>query len=212
MTLAEMITDIKAAGFDDMTDATALSLIDRAHKKICAREPFPFLEVKVNAAFTGGQITTPARLRAIFSLTNQTAGYPLRPVRLDVLQRNRPLQTDTGEAKWYYDLGGNFHVYPATSLADTYHVFGMQDPDTIDSTTDDALVLVPNRQHELIILDVISRAAIREDDPETASFYKGEFEDLYQRSREALWRKQYDRPDIIEDVYWEDDYDELMFL
>ena len=207
MLLTEMVADIKASGFDDMTDATALSLIDRAHKKICAREPFPFLETSADATIDGtGKITNPTNIRALLKVVNETQGYRLVPVRFDALLGARPQMNDAGEAYFYYNKGRDHFVYPGV-VANTYHVYYLRRPETIDATNDDALVLVPTEQHELLVLDAIRRAALREDDPEVASAYRAEFEDLYQSSREDLWRRQYDMTDNIADVYWEDDAD-----
>lgn len=211
MTLAEMIADIKASGFDDMTDATALSLIDRAHKKICAREPFPFLEAESDLTVAAdGKITAPTGIRAFMSIGNETQGYKLSPVRYDALIKARPSMNDVGEAYVYYAKGRDHYIYPP-GAGNTYHGFYLKRPETIDAVGDNALVLIPEEQHELILLDSISRAALREDDPEISRAYKAEFEELYQSSREDLWKRQYDLPDNIADVYWEDDYSELYY-
>ena len=46
-----------------------------------------------------------------------------------------------------------------------------------------------------------------EDDPDLAAVYTNIFETRIQQMRESLWRKQYDEPDTIQDLFWEDNID-----
>lgn len=213
MTLDEMYAEMELYGFDDFEDAQKLTLLNEAYFDIVTREPWPFLEKVVTVTIPSGtdkitnnpsvlvssaQITD---LNSVLSFVDTTNDLVVVPERGDVIEKNYRTTDYSGEARYYYFIGEDLYLYPASNGA-TYRLYYTRTPVAATSTSD--TFMIPTRHHSIIVYGALVKAFLVNDDPQSAVF-QNLFESRYQQMRNDLWVQQYDRTDRIHVV--SDSYD-----
>lgn len=209
MLASEMVTEVRDHGFDDLTESRILSFLNDAYFDICSREPWPFLEktatLTINSA---GLVTAPTDRLSVLNVYDSTNGGTLKPQRLDDISDlyGTNLAAAEAQARHYYFIGTAMYVYPVPSA--TIKMNYIHQPAAI-TTSPDTSPILPLHAHRLLVTGALAKAAVMEDDPDLAAVYTNMFETRLSQARSALWMRQYDRPDNIQDVFWEDDFDEV---
>src|SRR4051812_9750855 len=90
MDCAALFTDIKAYGFDDLSNSVLFTHLNQAYQDINSLESWPYLEKKVttNFAATAAQFTATTDIKQVLSIINVAQGYPLTPMRSDVFYKD----------------------------------------------------------------------------------------------------------------------------
>lgn len=207
MLVSEMIQEVRDHGFDDLTDVRITSFINDTYYDLCAREPWPFLETQATLTIdSGGAITSPDpdTLTAVLNVFNATQGGRLFPRRLDeITDIFGSSLTQTGDARYYYFIGATPYVYPIDQT-NTLKMNYITAPVALTSSPDSTPAM-PTHIHRLLVTGALAKAAVMEDDPDLAAIYVNMFETRLSQARSALWMRQYDEPDTIEDVFGTDD-------
>lgn len=207
MLASEMVTEVRDHGFDDLTESRILSFLNDAYFDICSREPWPFLEQTATLAINAnGLVTSPTNVTSVLNVYDSTNGGSLRPQRLDDLSDlyGTNLTLSEAQARHYYFIGTSMYVYPVPSA--TLKMNYIQLPDPITTSPDTAPIL-PRHAHRLLVTGALAKAAVMEDDPDLAAVYTNMFETRLSQARSAMWMRQYDQPEMIQDMFWEDDLD-----
>lgn len=207
MLVSEMVTEVRDHGFDDLTESRILSFLNDAYLDICSREPWPFLEktatLTVNSA---GLVTNPTDIQAVLNIYDSTDGGKLEPQRLDDISDlyGKNLTEAASQGRHYYFIGSSIYIYPVPS--NTLKINYIRTPALLTASPDTTPIL-PTHIHRLLVTGALAKAAVMEDDPDLAAVYTNMFETRLMQARSALWMRQYDRPETIHDIFWEDDLD-----
>lgn len=205
MLASEMVTEVRDHGFDDLTESRILSFLNDAYYDICSREPWPFLEktatLTINAA---GLVTAPTDVTSVLNVYDSTNGGSLRPQRLDDISDlyGTNLAEAEAQARHYYFIGAAMYVYPVPTA--TIKMNYIRIPTAL-TTSPDTSPILPIHAHRLLVTGALAKAAVMEDDPDLAAVYTNMFETRLSQARSAMWVRQYDQPETIQDVFWEDD-------
>lgn len=202
MILSDMYKEFSLYGFDDLTDAQKLLLLNESYFDIVTREPWPFLEKLLPLSVPAGtsKITnnsfanSPTDVNSVLSLVDVTNNIVLVPERTDVVQKNYFLDTTSTFPDRYYFVADDLFVYPATTSTATYNIFYTRIP--VEATTTSDTFMIPSRHHSVILFGALVKAYLVNDDPQAAMF-QNMFESRYQQMRNDVWMNQYDRTDRI---------------
>lgn len=200
MNVSDMLTEIRAHGFDDLDDTSLLGYLNDVYEDICALEPWPFLESTATATVDAstGKITAPTDIRAILTIEDTTNSRPLDPLRLDEFTRRYGNQlTQTGDPIVYYFIGSDIYVWPIPS-SPTLTVRYLRLPAALTVTPDSAPILP--RHHRLLVLGALVLCYMREDDSENAALFESKFDKRMERARNDFWNRQFDRTETIQDM------------
>jgi hypothetical protein len=209
MLASEMVTEVRDHGFDDLTESRILSFLNDAYFDICAREPWPFLEATATLTINAsGLVTSPTNVTSVLNVYDSSQGGSLQPQRLDDISDlyGQDLTLTGAQARHYYFIGGSMYIYPVPS--NTIKMNYISFPEALTTSPDTEPVL-PTHAHRLLVTGALAKASVMEDDPDLAAVYTNMFETRLSQARSAMWMRQYDRPDNIQDVFWEDDFDEV---
>lgn len=207
MLVSEMVSEVRDHGFDDLTESRILSFLNDTYLDICSREPWPFLEATATLTVSAaGLVTAPTDIRSILNIYDATNGGKLQPQRLDDISDlyGQNLAESASQARHYYFIAGALYVYPVPSavLKANY----IKNPAILTASPDTSPIL-PVHVHRLLVTGALAKAAVMEDDPDLAAVYTNMFETRLSQARSALWMRQYDQPESIQDMFWEDDLD-----
>ena len=189
MTLEELVTELKARGFDYLPTSRCQRYLNDAYLlDICETEDWPFL----NASEEGPAPLTIADLRSIHIVINSSQGYKLSPVDPREITDNfdSDLSRPGNPAFWYLTNDQTIAVFP-TSGTDKLLVTYLRAPSALQST--DSPVL-PTRFHTLIVDGAVARAYEDSDDYELAQNARENFEARLARMRESLLGQNRDVP------------------
>lgn len=209
MLASEMVTEVRDHGFDDLTESRILSFLNDAYFDICSREPWPFLEATATLTINAsGLVTNPTDVMSVLNVYDSTNGGKLLPQRLDDISDlyGTDLAAAEAQARHYYFIGSAMYVYPVPSAVLKMNY--IKQPAAL-TTSPDTSPILPVHAHRLLVTGALAKAAVMEDDPDLAAVYTNMFETRLSQARSAMWMRQYDQPEVIQDVFWEDDFDEV---
>lgn len=207
MLASEMVTEVRDHGFDDLTESRILSFLNDAYFDICAREPWPFLETTATLSVnSNGLVTNPTNVTSVLNIYDATNGGKLFPQRLDDISDlyGTDLAPSEAQARHYYFIGSDIYVYPVPSA--TLKMNYIREPEPL-TTSPDTEPILPTHAQRLLVTGALAKAAVMEDDPDLAAVYTNMFETRLSQARAAMWQRQYDKPETIHDVFWEDELD-----
>lgn len=206
---SEMIQLLKNYGFDDLDDTQALELLNDGKNAVATAEPWPALEKTADFATDANSLTMvaqPTDIASILGLYDITNGHKLQPLERDAFM-NRYIDRldETAVGPWfYYIFAGKLNVWPLTTtpvLLRADYIFLPPDMTADDSTEP---LWLPKTYHRLIPVHALANANQLEGDMDVALQFEAEYDRRLDRMRRSLWAKQYDRPQMIEDVYEND--------
>lgn len=214
----DMIDEINDHGFTDTSVTRKVALINDTVWDICAREPWPFLEQTINLNFDGtnpAPTNFPADFGSLLSLViatnaaDDSVGNALDPERWDVMERKYgDILLSTGTPCAYYFVGETLRVFYVPASNVQLRMDYLRKHPTLVSTSVATDILIPAEHHRAIVLGALYKLYNMDDDFDIGSSFQSQYEDRLLKMRNALWQRQYDRPDRI---YGIDDFD-LQFL
>lgn len=196
-----MITDLGDHGFTDTSTLTKVRVLQDTIWEIEALRPWPFLETSIDLTFNGssGLATNfPTNFRAALLLKNKASGLRLEPLDQSDVEDVAGTQLDTVAApRFYYPEAEKLKLWPVPPSGTTVRMRYLRWSDEITSGSLESAILIPARHHRVIVLGALVRLYDMEDDPELAARFQSHYEARLERMVEDLFRKQYDRPEIV---------------
>lgn len=200
-TLNDYRNELQNHGFTDLPPTILDEFINDAYFDVCSREPWPFLEKSATVNTVGGTatLTMPTDFGKVISMTINAQTMTLTPIRLDdYAKRYVGRYTDSGTPFSYYFEGTVVKVHPVPDTVYAITLKYLAAPTAMTVSIDTPLL--PTRHHRVIALGALVNAYRLEDDPELAAVFEAQYEKRIQTMREDLWKRQYDRPDLIYDT------------
>lgn len=212
MTVAEILEELVAYGFEDTSTETKLRKINTTLWDIESREPWPFLEKTVALNFDGSSPTPtnmPSDYKATLWLYDNTNGMSLWPERSSTIRgRFGNVITQVSDPFSYYFIGNTLKLYPVPPAATgRYQLDYIATQPEVDETTVEAGIMLPVRHHDAILLGTLWNLYKMEDDPENGNMFQIDYENKIQSMHEDIFRRQYQRADQIFIVDEDDIYD-----
>lgn len=195
--MTDWIDTMEDYGFDDLDRTTLARLIDDAHKELCLREPWPFLErdETITQAANDNSVSTTLTLGKVLGLVNLTDKYVLEPLRTDGQLKDFIVDlSKTGSPTHYYFVGDTLYLWPTPDRATSLRIRFLTEPTTLVETSQDSAVLWPAKHDSVILYAALSKAYFINDDPQ-GGVLQQVMDARYQIARADLWMKQYDRTD-----------------
>ena len=118
--MSELLDTMEDYGFDDVERATLARLVDDAHKELCLREPWPFLEraETITQAANDNSVTTTSTLGKVLGFVNKTDNVVLEPLRTDSQLKDFVYELDdTGVPTHYYFVADTLYLWPTPNAA-----------------------------------------------------------------------------------------------
>lgn len=197
--MSDWIDTMEDYGFDDLDRTTLARLLDDAHKELCLREPWPFLEREesVTQAANDNTVTTTNTINKVLALVNTTNRYVLVPLRSDEQLKDYVNDLSlTGDPTHYYFINDTLYLWPTPAASTNLSIRFLTVPSTLVETSADASVLWPSRHDSVVLYGALSKAYFINDDPQGAALQQV-MEARLQTARADLWMKQYDRTDRV---------------
>lgn len=198
---------------DEMTDQRKLEALNETYWEICSREDWPFLEVKDTLTVgTDGLLTATggAEIGSVSAIWDNVSTRVLQPIRLDDLFQRQPDWASTpGDPLFYYFVGDSLYLAPVPSNTSSLsmNIQFQRIPAELTALSTEGDILIPKRYHRnVLVIGTLSKLAIMQDDPDTASNFERLFEKALQLMVGDIFNRQTDRPDFIH-VYDVDNYD-----
>jgi len=202
--MSDWIDTMEDYGFDDLDRTTLARLIDDAHKELCLREPWPFLETQLsftqaansNAINPSGFATN--ALGKVLAFVNKTNNTILTPIRSDEQLKTYVTDLDVlGNPTNYYFVGDDLYIWPTPSSSIELRIRYLTEPTTLIEDSADSEILWPFKHDSVVLYAALSKAYFINDDPQGAALQQV-MESRLQIARNDLWAKQYDRTDTIQ--------------
>ena len=199
-----LIDTMEDYGFDDLSRSTLARLIDDAHKELCLREAWPFLEKQetITQAANDNSLSTTAALGKVLSMVNTSDEIVLSPLRTDSQMKDFAYDLDeTGIPSYYYFIGESLFLYPTPETAKTIRIRFLTQPTTLTEASLDGDFLWPERHDSVLLYSALSKGYYINDDPQGAAMQQV-MDARLQVARDDLWMRQYDRTDRV--FVWDD--------
>lgn len=212
MDVSEIMDAADDHGFSEYADATKLVYLNAVYHDLLHRESWPFLEAEANLTFIAGTATAssgwPTDFGKLLSLVSTTDGLPLVPMRKDELRKALPANlTDQGTPRLYYWTASTLSVWPVPDGTRTLKLEYVKQAADLSTGTLEAAILLPARHHDVLLLGLLERLALLDDDLQLSQHFKQLKDEKYERMREDLWRRNFDRPDTVLDLTADDYYE-----
>lgn len=202
-TVADILVEMNSHGFEDIAPAQLLYFINDAYYELCS-QPYPFLERSASVTMVSGSATIPIvdadshTVNKIISITNDTQGFALRPIRLDTLNKQfTGALTQAGAPAYYYRLNGAILGYPVNNTADTLTCQYTITPKELGIAD---TPVVPIQFRRIITNGALYRAYMMNDDVDIAQYFKKEVQEHTIKAQEDFYRIQTDQPDYMTDT------------
>jgi len=207
MTLNDFIQSMRNHGFTDTDTATLTELLNDAYEDVWGREAWPFRDAQTTETTTAGNatLTLPTDFGKATSLVIDDLAVNLIPKRHDeLLHQFSGDLTYSGLPIYYYFVGNVLKLYPVPDAVYTVTIAYVKKFTPLTSGTDEPAL--PSN-HRIVLLGALASAYDMEDDTDLAVRFEGRFENRMQTVREEWWMQQYDKPDLVHDIYlFEDIY------
>lgn len=195
--MTELLDTMEDYGFDDIERTTLARLVDDAHKELCLREPWPFLERQetISQSASDNTVSTTSTLGKILAFVNKTDNVILEPLRTDSQLKDYVYQLDdTGTPTHYYFIADTLYLWPTPDSAKSLRIRYLTEPGTLNKDSDDSAFLWPSKHDSVLLYAALSKAYFINDDPQGAMMQQV-MDARFQIARNDLWMKQFDRPD-----------------
>ena len=204
MDVSAMLSDIDDHGFTDTSSERKMAMLNEAYWDVCGREPWPFLEATVNLTFDGTNPTPtnlPSDFHAVISMDTDD-NWTMQHIDYDDwYSRYSSVTTATGKARMFYFVAGQLNVYPIPAASDVVKLYYIRTPAELQSTDLEAAIVIPKQYHRALLVNgAIYRLDAMEDDADIAYGFQQYYEAAIQRMREFMWRRQYQRPEVVRPV------------
>jgi hypothetical protein len=209
MTVAEIIEELNESGFTDTGTPDKLKKINATIWDIASREPWPFLETTTTLTFDGTSAVPtnlPADFRAALSVIDTTTGRAIQPERVEVVEKQWPLElSEIGAPFVYYFVGRGMYLARIPTADTTLRMRYLTVPTAVTDASLEADIIIPPQHHSAIVLGSLVKLYDQEDDPELSVRFEGHYENKIQNMRAEQFMRQFDRPErvhVVEDDDW----------
>jgi hypothetical protein len=204
MTVNEILSELDDHGFVDTATPRKLSKLNQVYKSVSARKAWPFLETALNLTFNGSSpipTNAPSDIRTVTGVHRAAESAGISHRRLsDIRVKDETL---VGDPIHFYFIGSTLNFWPVPPSGTTLTLDYIKRPVNLADGGSEASILIPTSYHGLLVDGTLYKLYIMEDDPELATFFKGEFNErlgeLY-----TEFEKQTVTPDVIAMVDPED--------
>lgn len=199
LVMTELINTMEEYGFDDIPRPTLARLLDDAHKELCLREPWPFLEKAetIPQPANTALVTPTGIIGKVLAFVNKTDNVILEPLRNDSQMKDYVYDLDlVGTPTNYYFIADALYLWPTPDTAKSLRIRYLTEPITINKDSDDALILWPSKHDSVLLYSALSKAYFINDDPQGAVMQQV-MDTRLQIARADLWMKHFDRPDRV---------------
>ena len=192
-------------GFDDISAADILSVLNDTYHEFCATQPWPFLEkVAVVSTVNGDNAPFAAvtDIRSVLAMVDTTNGYPIPKIRWDELIKTYASALDeTGNVIFWYKIGESFRVHPIPGeVSNLYLAYLCVEPE-LEITDLTADILIPARHQRILLHGALARLYQLNDDAESSVFQQNIYDQRMVRATNDLWADDYGTPAKMTDVY-----------
>lgn len=197
--MTDWIDTMQDYGFEDFEQTTLARLLDDAHKEVCLREPWPFLEKQETIVQAGADdtVTTVGSLGQVLAFVNTTDNNVLVPMRNDAQFKDFVYDlTEVAVPTRYYFIADQLYLWPIPDGSKTLKIRYLQQPSTLTVASADTAILWPSRHDSVVLYSALSKAYLINDDPQSAVMQQV-MEQRLQVARNDLWMKQFDRTDRV---------------
>jgi hypothetical protein len=211
MNVADILSELDDNGFEDTDVSRKVALINDVIQDVCAREAWPFLEKSANITLAQGveQVALPSDFRAALALVIPGHGV-LMPERQETVTKtylsNAAATANPSVPGLYYFLGSSMYLYPAPDVNYSAILRYLCVSNDVNENSLTADIIIPARHARVITLGALAKLNAMEDDPELAQLFDDQYEARISRMEQDLWKRQYDRPDRIVDLWSDNDY------
>lgn len=208
MDMPGFISLLNDHGFEDTSSTRKVEAINDAQNDIASREPWPFLEAEIDLTFSGSSgvaTNLPADLRAVLQLVNKTTGTVISPSRADDWTKwFITYATDVADPFTFYFVGNQMRLHPRPPASTTARCLYIKTPATLIDTSLESAFAIPARHHRAVAYVALSNLYSMEDDQENAVDFAQKAEARIQNMRSDLWQRQFQEPDFIHIVDYDD--------
>lgn len=200
-----MISELDDHGFEDTSSTRKVAVLNDAVADVCSREPWQFMEASTDTfALSVRAPTLPANFRAALTLIIPSLSLIIQPERTDTITKMYPAALlNTGTPNYYYFVGSEMRLLPVPDKTYTATLFYLQHHPVLTAGSLETDILIPVRHHRVVVLGALSRLYAMEDDPELGAIFNAQYEARLQTMEADSWKKQYDRPDRVIDIWGE---------
>lgn len=198
MDVADIFSDLDDHGFEDTSDERKLAILNDVYHDVCSREPWPFLEaMDTSPSLSNNVLTADNPIRAVLFLHDGTK--ELMPMRQDDFLRVYGSNVDaTGTPNVYYFVGNELRVYPQPSSASGMTLLYIRREADLAADDTSSDILLPSEFHRGVLVNgALYKLYALEDDGELAAGFQRYYEESIARMREALWKRQYQRLEVL---------------
>lgn len=189
-------------GFTDTSSTRKLEKINSTVWDINSRDAWPFLEQTIVLTFDGVNSTPlnmPTDFQSVMDIVDLSTGGKMQPLRLQEADTAMALlMSQVGSPYYYYFIGETLHfsqIPPSTtSLQMRYY----RKQVALLQTDIASAILLPAEHHEAILYGSLFKLYDLEDDTDLSLRFQQLYENKIQNMRQAIWMRQYDRPDHIQ--------------
>lgn len=198
MTFAELKTELKARGFDYLSDTRAGQYINRAYHETCEMADWPFLR----ATTTGTAPLTISDMRQVIFVEDTTNNRVLEGVDERSVRNADPDITATGDPEYWWLSGTTtLNVYPPNTTPSLRVVY-YEVPDDLSGSNSPT---IPTRYHLTIVDRAACHAYKDQDNWDAAQAAEADWLVQIQQMQETLLLQNYQNSqDIIQT--WTYDY------
>jgi hypothetical protein len=150
-TLLTLRTEVKARGYDYVTDTRVNYFVNTAYAELCELYPWPWLETTSTLSVPG----TLANARTVLSVNDSSTSATIHFIDRQALTRSGTILTTAGTPSYAYFEGDVLTTYPLASGQVTVRY--ARYASTLVADTDQ--VLVPERWSDVVVDGACVRAA-----------------------------------------------------
>lgn len=204
MDVPAMISELNDHGFTDESSTRKLAVLQAAIWELEAMHPWPWLETSTTLTFDGTSdvptnwATVKPNFRASIKLRDLTNSRRIKPITVDAWEDEYAGADNPGSPRLYYFEGMDLHVWPTPAAGTTMRLRFIKWSDEIAANSPESAILIPKQLvRGLVVNGALSALYDMEDDSELAQRFDARQGKAIQGALETLFKRQYDRPDVI---------------
>lgn len=183
--------EVKARGFDYLTDTRVGQFVNTSYQELCELMSWPFLETTI----TGSPPLAITDVRAVLSVTDTTNKTTLAPVDRRNMERIDPTLDEAGQPCAWWLENTTLSVWPTATPNISLSVRYLKVPVDLVATGDTPVV--PTRFHDIIVDGAVLRAQKDNDDYGAAQTTQALWQQGVDRMVASLMNRALDRPMFI---------------
>lgn len=158
--LSAMRTEVKARGYNDVTDARVDAWLNEGYYRVCDWMPWPFLETTIS----GASPLTITDLGEVLAVTNTESDFPLDYVDRRIVLAVDDDMNQLGVPQLWWLEDNTVYVWPGSST-DTVTVRYVKTPVLLTAAD---TPIIPTRWHYLLVEWAVYKAKLDNDTDDSA--------------------------------------------